>query len=95
MQILSIACGGNHNLALAKDGSVYTWGYGDMYALGHGLEKDEPKPRKLNFTKAKISNITITQVSYTSRLSFVVCFAQQKLEGASVSAIFSVWTFFT
>lgn len=34
--VAEIACGGNHNLALTSSNSVYTWGYGDMLALGHG-----------------------------------------------------------
>lgn len=40
----SISCGANHNLAVVKN-EVYTWGYGDMLALGHGVEKDESLPR--------------------------------------------------
>jgi alpha-tubulin suppressor-like RCC1 family protein len=42
---------------------VFTWGYGDLLALGHGRDRDEPIPRKLNFAKAKIDNITVTQVA--------------------------------
>lgn len=51
--IQQIACGGNHNIVLVGSGTssaVYTWGYGDMLALGHGKEQDEPTPRKLNFS---------------------------------------------
>ena len=52
----AIACGNNHNLALAADGvSLYTWGYGDMLALGHGSDKDEKVPRKINISKANLS----------------------------------------
>ncbi len=61
--IVSIACGGNHNLVLTDKNEVYTWGYGEMLALGHGEEKDESLPKKLNFSKAKIKNISITQVN--------------------------------
>jgi regulator of chromosome condensation len=60
--VVGIGCGGNHNLALTDKNEVYSWGYGDMLALGHGEEKDEVLPKKLNFSKAKIKNITITQV---------------------------------
>ena len=35
-RVASIACGGNHNLALTTSNEVYSWGYGDMLALGHG-----------------------------------------------------------
>ena len=62
-KISSISCGGNHNLALTCDNDVYSWGYGDMLALGHGLEQDEPLPKKLNFTKAKIDKIKVAQIS--------------------------------
>jgi len=51
--VTSISCGGNHNLALTYEGSVYSWGYGDMLALGHGIEADEAAPRKLNLSKAR------------------------------------------
>lgn len=67
--MVGIGCGGNHNLALTEKNEVYSWGYGDMLALGHGEEKDEVLPKKLNFSKAKIKNITITQVGLTNRIA--------------------------
>ena len=52
----AIACGNNHNLALADDGiSLYSWGYGDMLALGHGVDKDEKVPRKIDISKVIMS----------------------------------------
>jgi len=48
--VQQIACGGNHNIVVAGAGAdVYTWGYGDMLALGHGKEQDEWTPKKINF----------------------------------------------
>ncbi|KAJ1401107.1 regulator of chromosome condensation like protein putative [Ochromonadaceae sp. CCMP2298] len=70
--IVSIGCGGNHNLALTDKSEVYSWGYGDMLALGHGKDEDERLPRKLNFSKAKINNITITQVAGGGQHSAIV-----------------------
>lgn len=32
--VIGIACGGNHNLVLTSTNDVYSWGYGDMLALG-------------------------------------------------------------
>lgn len=62
--VVAIACGGNHNLAITASNDVYTWGYGDMLALGHGLEQDEPLPKRINFSKAKIGgSIHVTQVA--------------------------------
>ena len=58
----SIAAGKRHMAAIDKNGMVYTWGYGDMLALGHGQEKDENIPKKINFAKAKIGHILVTQV---------------------------------
>ncbi|RKP36744.1 regulator of chromosome condensation 1/beta-lactamase-inhibitor protein II, partial [Dimargaris cristalligena] len=40
-----LICGSNHNLALTKEGGdVYSWGYGDMLALGNGEEEDVSTP---------------------------------------------------
>lgn len=79
-RVSAISCGGNHNLALtvstsdsnnnSNSSEVYSWGYGDMLALGHGEEKDELLPKKLNFAKAKIRNITIKQVLHHFDASF-------------------------
>lgn len=46
--ITQISCGGNHCMALLDNGEAYTWGYGDLNALGHGTENDEYMPRKLD-----------------------------------------------
>ena len=49
--VSTISCGANHNLAITKNGDLYTWGYGDMNALGHGDDKDEYRPKKLFIKK--------------------------------------------
>ena len=51
--IKKIACGSNHNFAVTETNDVYSWGYGDLLALGNGKDQDEPVPKKLNLTKAK------------------------------------------
>ena len=56
--ITQLTCGGNHNMCLVNTRNtadstaatstapeVYSWGYGDMLALGHGKEKDEMVPK--------------------------------------------------
>lgn len=73
--ISQISCGGNHNLVLTKDGDVFTWGYGEMGALGHGKEVDEYSPRKLEvkadlMAEKKKSEGTSTLV--TGRVHLVV-----------------------
>lgn len=51
--ISSIAVGGNHNLALFQQSNlqqaVFSWGYGEMAQLGHGVERDERTPREIQF----------------------------------------------
>lgn len=48
--IQRISVGGHHNLALdAQHNRLFTWGYGEMAQLGHGVERDEVTPRELAF----------------------------------------------
>lgn len=57
----SIACGSNHNLAVVKN-DIYSWGYGDMLALGHGVERDEALPKKLNLSKVIADGGTVQKL---------------------------------
>ncbi|KAL1925011.1 uncharacterized protein VTP21DRAFT_4665 [Calcarisporiella thermophila] len=43
-EIVQIACGSNHNLALTKGNELYAWGFGESGALGTGKEEDEVTP---------------------------------------------------
>ncbi|RYG68017.1 cell wall anchor protein, partial [archaeon] len=70
--VCSIGCGGNHNLALTRQGEVYSWGYGDMLALGHGEERDEFLPKKMNFHKAGIGRIEVSQVAGGGQHSAII-----------------------
>lgn len=45
VKIKEICCGDNHNLALSSEGQVYSWGFGETLALGHGEDQDEFLPR--------------------------------------------------
>jgi len=60
--VISVSAGNYHNLALTNKNEVYTWGYGDMLALGHGRDKDEPIPKKINFSKLEYKKMKILQV---------------------------------
>jgi regulator of chromosome condensation len=72
-EVVAIACGGNHNLAITASNHVYTWGYGDMLALGHGVERDEPLPKRINFSKANIGgSINVTQVAGGGQHSAII-----------------------
>ena len=46
--VKEVAAGSNHCLALTHKGDLYSWGFGEMYQLGHDQDEDEPIPRKLN-----------------------------------------------
>lgn len=53
VEVGAICCGSNHNMVIRKNSTdVYSWGYGDMLALGHGKEQDEFLPKKINFAKS-------------------------------------------
>lgn len=45
-KVKSISVGGNHGLAIGNDGVVYSWGFGETNALGHGgsVDKEVPTP---------------------------------------------------
>ncbi|KAJ1542994.1 Regulator of chromosome condensation [Cladochytrium tenue] len=42
-EIVSIAAGGLHNMALSRDGKLYSWGCNDHFALGREGEETEPE----------------------------------------------------
>ena len=43
--IAKVSCGGNHSLALSKEGSLYTWGRAWEGQLGHGTREDQNSPK--------------------------------------------------
>ena len=45
--IIQVAAGSNHNLALAKDGTVWAWGYGPHGELGNGKTYNSSLPVKV------------------------------------------------
>ncbi|PRP87288.1 S-layer protein [Planoprotostelium fungivorum] len=60
-KVKAIACGGWHSMALTEDGQVYTWGWGEFGALGHGDKTAKNEPTLLDtFSKDKITIKTIT-----------------------------------
>jgi len=46
--------------------------YGDMLALGHGEEKDELLPKRLNFSRTAVKNIAVTQVAGGGQHSAII-----------------------
>ncbi|XP_033632375.1 E3 ubiquitin-protein ligase HERC2-like [Asterias rubens] len=51
--IIQIECGAQFSLALTKSGSVWTWGKGDYYRLGHGADSHVRKPQIVEGLKGK------------------------------------------
>jgi hypothetical protein len=45
--IAQLACGWRHTVAVSRDGQVFSWGRGVNGQLGHALEGDEARPRRL------------------------------------------------
>ncbi|CAN7990189.1 unnamed protein product [Ixodes hexagonus] len=57
--IKSVACGNAHNLALAENGVVFSWGNSSHGELGHGTLDPEPAPRPIE----GLEGIVIREVS--------------------------------
>nr|WP_280173724.1 thrombospondin type 3 repeat-containing protein [Desulfatibacillum alkenivorans] len=51
--VAAIACGGSHSLAVARDGSLWSWGYNYYGQLGLGNNYSKTTPQKVN----AISNV--------------------------------------
>ena len=61
-QIINIASGNSrHVLAITKSGRIYSWGYNDYYALGHGTNtpSSNPSPTKID----KLCQFQVKQVA--------------------------------
>jgi alpha-tubulin suppressor-like RCC1 family protein len=60
-----VACGNHHNLAIDKDGQVWSWGSGFSCQLGHGDRLDKEKPTLIEAT-IKLKFIDIAAGYYHS-----------------------------
>lgn len=45
VEVIKVFCGAQFSLALTKTGSVYSWGKGDTYRLGHASEEHVRFPK--------------------------------------------------
>ena len=45
VRVVGVAAGGDHSIALAADGRVFTFGRGQNGTLGHGDETNQLTPR--------------------------------------------------
>eukprot|EP01126_Amoeba_proteus_P037383 TRINITY_DN3857_c0_g1_i5.p1 TRINITY_DN3857_c0_g1~~TRINITY_DN3857_c0_g1_i5.p1 ORF type:complete len:478 (+),score=87.90 TRINITY_DN3857_c0_g1_i5:199-1632(+) len=64
----TIDCGGDHCLAVTLDGIVYSWGWGEKGALGHGRFTDEWEPKEIDL-KEKIRSVGVGGYSHSILLS--------------------------
>ena len=46
-RVVAVSAGAGHNLALATDGSVWSWGNGADGRLGHGDTQNQQLPKKV------------------------------------------------
>jgi len=46
-KVVRIAAGCDHSAVVTSHGNVYTWGFGQHGALGHGDLLDSPTPRQV------------------------------------------------
>ncbi|CAM9177019.1 unnamed protein product [Ectocarpus sp. 12 AP-2014] len=52
-----VECGTNHCLVITDKHELYTWGYGEMGALGHGKDVDCNLPKKVDTAKRGITKV--------------------------------------
>uniref|UniRef100_K3WZG0 RCC1-like domain-containing protein n=1 Tax=Globisporangium ultimum (strain ATCC 200006 / CBS 805.95 / DAOM BR144) TaxID=431595 RepID=K3WZG0_GLOUD len=70
--VRAIAAGSNHALVLTEQNAIYSWGYGDMLALGNGVEQDETRPRLVDWRKTSFGNAEILQIDAGGQHSAVL-----------------------
>lgn len=76
-----ISSGSNHVLALTEENEIYSWGYGDMLALGNGMEQDENRPYRLNWSKTKFGEADILQIDAGGQHSAILAVAKECKHG--------------
>lgn len=69
-KVVEIATGTNHAIATTESGKAFTWGFGELYALGNGSSDDEPVPVEL--TGQKLEGHKVIRVSAGAQHSMVL-----------------------
>lgn len=54
VNIVNMACGHNHTIALDDTGSCYSWGTGGYGRLGHTVQKDEFSPKAIETFRGRV-----------------------------------------
>ncbi|XP_019619950.1 PREDICTED: probable E3 ubiquitin-protein ligase HERC4 isoform X1 [Branchiostoma belcheri] len=68
LQIVQVACGGKHSLALANDGRIFSWGNNSHGQLGIGSTQNQSKPQELT----TVTGIPFCQIVAGGAHSFVL-----------------------
>ena len=68
----SVSCGANHNFIITNKNEVYSWGYGDMMALGHGRDRDENIPKLMKIDEKKFPGATVVTASGGGQHSAII-----------------------
>ncbi|XP_076453620.1 RCC1 and BTB domain-containing protein 1-like [Babylonia areolata] len=69
-QVVSVACGSHHSLALTKEGEIYAWGQNNCGQVGNGTTANQPTPRKVSAGLGGRQAISIT-CGQTSSLALI------------------------
>ncbi len=69
-RFIKIAAGGDHTVALAQDGSVWTWGCNNYGQLGNGVDLDEQD--KDSYTPIKIIESGVKGIAAGASYSLVI-----------------------
>jgi regulator of chromosome condensation len=57
--VIQIAAGSNHTIAVTKDGKAFAWGFGESYQLGSGSDEDEKVPHLIEGQKIEGMDIIV------------------------------------
>ncbi|KAI9302721.1 regulator of chromosome condensation 1/beta-lactamase-inhibitor protein II [Cunninghamella echinulata] len=68
--VVQISSGSNHAIVTTKKGDAYTWGFGEMYALGNGSDEDESVP--LLLAGQKLEGHKVLRVSAGAQHSVIL-----------------------
>ena len=86
VELVHVACGAFHNIALAKTGAVYVWGMNEDGNLGTGTVKDVLRPREMNWI-SKYENHKVVSGVCSSRFTLLLCEQCRNQDSASGLAL--------
>ncbi|MEW5307892.1 MAG: hypothetical protein WDW38_007738 [Sanguina aurantia] len=70
--ITRVTCGQNHSIAVDSEGGVYTWGNGGYGRLGHKVQQEEHKPRRIEFFAGRYTAPSSSIITASQTASFAI-----------------------